>query len=298
MKKDTSKSSGGLFQRIREKIAGQKVAEPDEVKELSNEETQQMLEDFEAVVNHTGPITGWDFDRAFDFIEQYPDSPQAEILIGQMYSTTPQSLKGLSYSSAVKVMERMPGHSGRDAIIRGMYKLEKDYIKELKSDVIAYMLKNIPDHPLADELTTALAVKNLTRAYDFVTADPENVYSKAIIKAMFERDPNIALLLLQEKMDHPHVASIFDGIYNITDDAVIEKLTPNAIILVLDVAPDHPKVRKMIEVLVESNYVKAFDFVSVHSDHSLAETIKELILERKPELKKLIDEIGAPQKAA
>lgn len=298
MKNDKSKDSGGLFRKIREKIAGKKVAEPEEVQELSSEETQRMMEEFEAVVNHTGPITGWDFDRAFEFIEQYPDSPQAEILIGQMYSTTPQSLKGLSYSSAVKVLERMPGHSGRDAIIRGMRKVEKDYIKELKSDVIAYMLKIIPDHPLADELTTALAVKNLTNAYDFITADPENVYSKAIIKAMFDRDPNIALLLLQEKMDHPQVASIFDGIYNITDDAVIEKLTPNAIIFILDVAPDHPKVRKMIEVLVENNYVKAFDFVSVHSDHSLAETIKELILERKPELKKLIDEIGTPQKAA
>ncbi len=103
------------------------------------------------------------------------------------------------------------------------------------------MLKIIPDHPLAEELTTALAVKNLTNAYDFVTANPDNVYSKKIIKAMFDRDPNIAVLLLQEKMDHPQVGSIFDGIYNITKSSEIKKLTPNAIIFILDVAPDHPQ---------------------------------------------------------
>ncbi len=227
---------------------------------ISDDEKHQMIKEFEAVKKNPGQLTGWDFDRAFDFIERYPDTPQAEILIGQMYATSGQALKGLSYASAVKVLDRMPGHAGTQSIIKGMYALEKDYIQELRSDVIARMLKIIPDHPLAEELTTALAVKNLTNAYDFVTANPDNVYTKKIIKAMFDRDPNIALLLLQEKMDHPQVSSIFDGIYNISKDSDIKKLTPNAII-----------------------------FIKMYPDHPLAGEIKRLVLERKPELKKLFE---------
>jgi hypothetical protein len=252
-----------------------------------DKEMHQMMEEFEAVKKNPGQLTGWDFDRAFDFIERYPDTPQAEILIGQMYATNGQTLKGLSYASAVKILERMPGHAGTQSIIKGMYSVEKEYIQELKSDVIAQMLKIIPDHPLAEELTTALAVKNLTNAYDFVTTNPDNVYSKRIIKAMFDRDPNIAVLLLQEKMDHPQVKSIFDGIYNITKKSDIKKLTPNAIIFILDVAPDHPQANSMIEVLVENNYVKAYDFVKMYPDHVLAGEMKRLVVERKPELKKL-----------
>lgn len=261
----------------------------DAAEELPDEELKRMLELFEAVKRNPGHLTGWDFDRAFDFIERYPDSGEAEILIGQMYATVGQQLKGLSYSSAVKVITRMPGHAGSDSIIKGMYKLEPDYIEELRSDVIAQMLTIIPDHPLAEELTTALAKKNLTNAYDFITANPENVYAKTLIKAMFDRDPNVAVLLLQEKMDHPHVSSIFDGIYGIIDNADIAKLTPNAIIFILDVAPDHPKALTMIDVLVESNYVKAYDFVKMHSDHALVADLKKQILIRKPELKKLFE---------
>lgn len=253
------------------------------------DDSHQMMEEFQAVKKNPGQLTGWDFDRAFDFIERYPDTPQSEILIGQMYATNGQALKGLSYASAVKVLDRMPGHAGTRSIIKGMSSIERDYIQELRSDVIAHMLKIIPDHPLADELTTSLAVKNLTNAYDFVTANPDNVYSKKIIKAMFDRDPNIAILLLQEKMDHPQVSSIFDGLYNITKDADIKKLTPNAIIFILDVAPDHPKALKMIEVLVENNYVKAYDFIKMHPGHALVAEMKKLVLERKPELKKLFD---------
>ena len=246
-----------------------------------------MVEEFEAVKKNPGQLTGWDFDRAFDFIERYPNTPQSEILIGQMYATNGQALKGLSYASAVKILDRMPGHAGTQSIIKGMYLLEKDYIQELKSDVIAHMLKIIPDHPLTEELTTALAVKNLTNAFDFVTANPENVYSKKIIKAMFDRDPNIALLLFQEKMDHPQVSSIFDGIYNVSKWSDIRRLTPNAIIFILDVAPDHPNIKKMIEVLVESNYVKAYDFIKMYPDHVLVPEIKRLVVARNPELQKL-----------
>jgi hypothetical protein len=289
MKSEKSKMSGGLFNKIREKISGSQVESTDGQEGQAEDEIHQMMEEFEAVKRNPGQLSGWDFDRAFDFIERYPDTPQSEILIGQMYATSGQALKGLSYASAVKVLGRMPGHAGTESIIKGMYALEKDYIQELRSDVIAHMLEIIPDHPLTEELTTALAVKNLANAYDFVTTHPTNVYSKKIIKAMFDRDPNIAVLLLQEKMDHPQVSSIFDGIYNITKDAAIRTLTPNAIIFILDVAPDHPKAVKMIEVLVENNYVKAYDFVKTHPDHALEVELKRLILERKPELKKLFD---------
>ncbi len=287
MKTENSKSGEGLFKKLRSKMSGVKVEDETGIELKPKDAAQQMLEEFEAVKKNPGHLTGWDFDRAFDFIERYSETPQAEILIGQMYATSGQALKGLSYASAVKVLERMPGHAGTNSIIKGMYAIERDYIQELKSDVIAHMLKIIPDHPLTEDLTTALAVKNLTNAYDFVTVNPDNVYSKKIIKAMFDRDPNIAILLLQEKMDHPQVSSIFDGIYNITKNSEIKKLTPNAIIFILDVAPDHSHVIKMIEVLVESNYVKAYEFVKMHPDHVLVTEIKRLVLERKPELSAL-----------
>lgn len=290
MKTDSSKKKTGFFGKIRKKVSGNQRAESEELVQRSGDDMQQMHEDFDAVKSEPGQLTGADFDRAFEFIEQYPDSPEAEILIGQMYSTTPQTLKGLTYSSALKILETMPAHTGRESIVKGMLRLEKDYIKELKSDVIAYMLQIIPDHPLADELTTALTVKNLTRAYDFVTANPHNPNTKAIIKAMFDRDANITVLLLQEKMDHPQVGSIFDGVYNI-DGTQLSTLTPNAILYVLDVAPDHPQIGKMIEVLVEDNYPKAFHYVKVHPDHSLADMIKDTIYKRKPELRQLLDEL-------
>jgi hypothetical protein len=289
MKKEKSKSSGGLFRKIRARMSGGQVEIEAGQESIPEDDLPQMMEEFQAVKKNPGQLTGWDFDRAFDFIERYPDTPQSEILIGQMYATNGPALKGLSYASAVKVLDRMPGHAGTQSIIKGMYSIERDYIRELRSDVIAHMLKIIPDHPLADELTTALAVKNLTNAYDFVTANPDNVYSKKLIKAMFDRDPNIAILLLQEKMDHPQVSSIFDGLYNITKKADIKKLTPDAIIFILDVAPDHPKALEMIEVLVESNYVKAYDFIKMHPGHALVAEMKKLVLERKPELKKLFD---------
>lgn len=284
------KSQGGLFGKLRAKMSGKDSEEVVEQEPKKEEESQQMIEEFEAVKRNPGHLTGWDFDRAFDFIERYPDSQQAEILIGQMYATSGQELKGLSYSSAVKVLERMPGHAGSESIVKGMYSIERDFVQELRSDVIAYMLKTIQDHPLAEELTTALARKNLTNAYDFVTANAESVYTPGLIKAMFDRDPNVAVLLLQEKMDHPHVGSIFEGLYNITRPDDIAKLTPNAIIFILDVAPDHPEAEKMIEVLVESNYIKAYDFVKMHPDHALVEILKERILMRKPELVKLFGE--------
>ncbi|BHH84931.1 hypothetical protein [Desulforhopalus sp. 52FAK] len=288
MKKEKSRSK--FFGKVRKKMSGKDTEVKAEKGPVESDEKKLMTAEFEAVKKNPGHLTGWDFDRAFDFIERYPDSSEAEILMGQMYATTGQLLKGLSYASAVKVVERMPGHAGSDSIIKGMYGLERDFIQELRSDVIGKILTIIPDHPLADELTTALARKNLTNAFDFITENPENKYAKTLIKAMFDRDPNIAVLLLQEKMDHPHVSSIFDGIYAISDNADIARLTPNAVIFILDVAPDHPKVETMIDVLVERNYVKAYDFVKMHPDHALVETLKKQILIRKPELKVLFDE--------
>lgn len=287
MKKDKSKS--GFFGKLRKKATNTAVEEKPEQKSIPDEENQKMLEQFEAVKKSPGHITGWDFDRAFDFIERYPDSGEAEILLGQMYATSGLQLKGLSYASAVKVIKRMPGHAGADSIVKGMYKLEADFIQELRSDVIGELLTIIPDHPLANELTSALAAKNLTYAYDFITVNPDNPYTKPLIKAMFDRDPNIAVLLLMEKLDHPHVASIFEGIYGITAEALIATLSPNVILFILDVAPDHPKIKDMIAVLVERNYVKAYDFVKTYPDHALVDELKKQILVRKPELSKLFD---------
>lgn len=287
MKKDKSKS--GFFGKLRKKAAHTAVEEKSGQKSVSDAENQKMIEQFEAVKKNPGHITGWDFDRAFDFIERYPDSGEAEILLGQMYATSGMQLKGLSYASAVKVIKRLPGHAGADSIIKGMYKLEADFIQELRSDVIGELLTIIADHPLADELTTALAAKNLTYAYDFITANPENPYTKPLIKAMFDRDPNIAVLLFMEKLDHPHVASIFEGIYSITDVSLIATLSPNVILFILDVAPDHPKIKEMVAVLVERNYVKAYDFVKSYPDHAMVGELKKQILVRKPELSKLFD---------
>lgn len=289
MKSEKSKLSGGLFRKLRARISGSSDESSEEQALAATDDMHQMMEEFEAVKKNPGQLSGWDFDRAFEFIERYPDTTQVEILIGQMYATSGLALKGLSYASAVKVLNRMPGHAGSESIIKGMRSIERDYIQELRSDVIGDMLELIPDHPLADDLTTALARKNLTNAYNFVTTNPENVYTKEIIKAMFDSDPNIAVLLLQEKMDHPQVGSIFDGIYNIISDSDIKTLTPNAIIFILDVAPDHPKTNKMIEVLVESNYIKAYDFIKMQPDHALVMEIQELILERQPELKKIFE---------
>jgi hypothetical protein len=43
----------------------------------------------------------------------------------------------------------------------------------------------------------------------------------------------------------------------------------------------------MIEILVENNYVKAYDFVKMYPDHALVPEIKKLVLARNPELQKL-----------
>lgn len=256
-------------------------------KSLSPED-QQMYADFEAVKNHPGQITGWDFNRAFGFIENYPESELADRLLNQMYAISSTALKGLSYESAVKVLERMPDHSGADSIVKGMYKLEKDYIKELTSPVIAYILEIIPDHPLSAELTKALAYKHIANAYDFVNDHPESEHASAVIESMFERSPSISLLLFQERMDHPKVGSVFDAIYAIVSPAEIAKLTPNGIIFVLEVAPDHPKTEEMLQVLVDSNHIKAFEFVKENPEHPCIDTLKKMIVVKRPSFKDLL----------
>ena len=256
-------------------------------KSLSPED-QQMYADFEAVKNHPGQITGWDFNRAFGFIENYPESELGDRLLNQMYAISSTALKGLSYESAVKVLERMPDHSGADSIVKGMYKLEKDYIKELTSPVIAYILEIIPDHPLSAELTKALAYKHIANAYDFVNDHPESEHASAVIESMFERSPSISLLLFQERMDHPKVGSVFDAIYAIVSPAEIAKLTPNGIIFVLEVAPDHPKTEEMLQVLVDSNHIKAFEFVKENPEHPCIDTLKKMIVVKRPSFKDLL----------
>lgn len=286
MKNNEAKKGGGLFRKIRAKLTNSEKQSTHTVplgEHDAESETIQIMEEYSAIKQNPDRLTGWDFDRAFDFLEKYPESDYVAKLKEEMYGTTNEFLKGLSYPSAVKILQQMPDHPGVASILDGMRKLEEDYIRELRSDVVAYMLEVIPDHPLKNELATALAVKNLTNAYDFVERNMDHPCSRIVIQAMFDRDPNIATLLLHERMDHPLVDAIFKGIYSIRKKAVA-KLMPDAIIFILEVASDHAYADQMLEALVEKNYIKAFDFVMSNPDHQLAGQLAELIGQRKPEL--------------
>lgn len=292
MKEDKSQQGGSFFKTLLSKLTGGgSDHERDRVSmgDGSNpNENLKAMEEYENIRQQPEELTGWDFDRAFAFLDKYPESRYAEKLKEEMYSTNSNTLKGLSYESAIKVLERMPDHPGVDSIMKGLGKIDKDYIRELKSDVIAYVLNTMPDHSLKEELTVALAEKNLTNAYEFVQSYPNHVCTPAIIQAMFDRDANIATLLLNERMDHPRVDAIFEGIYSISPEAA-EKLMPSAILFVMDVAADHPYADVMVKRLVNVNYIKAFDFVKQNPNHALAGRIKELISEARPELSSLLD---------
>ena len=250
-------------------------------------ENLHIIEEYEAIRHQPDALTGWDFERAFEFLDKHPDSNLAEKLKEEMYNTTSSTLKGLSYLSAMKVLQTMPDHPGAESISNGLRKLEKSYIQELRSDIIAFILETHPDHPVKEELTAALAAKNLTNAYDFIERLPKHPCTPMVIQAMFERDANIATLLLHERMDHPQVSSIFEGIYAI-DRKAAGKMTPDAIIYIMEVAADHPYIDVMAKTLVEKNYIKAFDFVKTNADHPMRRRIEELLIEKNPELKQLL----------
>lgn len=290
MKADEPGTGGSIFSRIRRKLSGERVREKSRVA-LNNEESAtenlHILEEYEGIKHEPEQLTGWDFDRAFEFLEKYPESDLAAKLKEEMYGTNSSTLKGLSYASAMKVLQTMPDHPGVSSITSGLRKLEKDYIKELRSDIIAFILEVHPDHPLNMELTAALAEKNLTNAYDFIERLPDHPCTPNVIQAMFDTDANIATLLLNERMDHPQVASIFDGIYSIDKDAA-GKMMPNAILFIMDVASDHRYMDEMVLTLVEKNYIKAFDFVKNNPDHPFRARIQELLIKRKAELKPLL----------
>ncbi len=240
------------------------------------DEERKIFEIYDQIRQDPEELTGWDFDRAFDFLEKYPDSVFAEKLNDQMYGVSGSALKGLSYPAAVKVLQRMPDHPGTDAIIRGIKKMESEYIVTLRSDVISYILEILPEHPLADELATALAVKNLTNAYTFIEQNPLHPCTPMVIQAMFDRDANISTLLLHERIDHPRVDAIFAGLYSIKQEAA-QALMPDAIVFILDIASDHPYAEQMCQTLVEKNYVKACDYIKNNADHPYVELIAELI---------------------
>ncbi len=290
MKKNDEKKGGGLFGKIKSKLSNGDKKRMQTVPlegKSSASENLHMIEEYSAIRKNPEKITGWDFERAFEFIEKYPNSDYTEKLKEEMYSTNSDTLKGLSYPSAVKVLQEMPDHPGVPSILKGMRKVEADYIRELSSDIIAYMLEVIPDHPLKVELATALAKKNLTNAYDFVERNLDHPSTRTVIRAMFDRDANIATLLLHEGMDHPQVDAIFEGIYSISKEAVA-RMMPDAIIFIIEVATDHPFATQLLEALVEKNYIKAFDFVKNNPDHQLTEELAELIAQRKPELAALL----------
>lgn len=292
MKKNKEKKGGGLFRRIKTKLS---KGEREKMKTVPLEEglgdsvSAEMVEEYSSIRQDPAKLTGWDFDRAFAFMEKYSDSDYVPKLKEQMYATSSEALKGLTYPSAVKVLQQMPDHPGARSIIEGMRKVEPDYIRELRSDVIGYILETIPDHPAKNDLATALAEKNLANAYDFVERNVDHPSVKIVIQAMFDRDPNIATLLLHERMDHPQVDAIFQGIYSIPEKN-INGLMPDAIIFILEVAADHPYAEQMLVAFVDKNYIKAFDFVKSNRENQLSKRLAELIGKRKPELAPLLEQ--------
>jgi hypothetical protein len=283
-----------LLKKITSKLLKAKKNTQGRGEELMTEEPQkenpeeklQLLEEYSQIKENPMELSGDDFDRAFAFLQKYPDSLQAQSLIEEMNNTSIESLKGLSAESAVNILSKIPDHPGAETIIQGMYHIEKDYINKLISDVLIFMLEIAPEHPHANIIAQAIVEKNFTNAYNFITRNPEHPQSKEMIREMFKKDPNIAILLLQEKMDHPQMASIMEGIYDVNLKDV-GKLTPNAVIFILEIAPDHQYAEKLIDRLVEENYVKAFAFIKEHIDHPNAEMMVNAICKRKPELKKL-----------
>jgi|GEM_PF-1899250 len=285
-----AKKGGGLFQKIKSKLStnGEQEALADTAHEdVDASENLEMIEEYNLIKQNPEKITGWDFDRAFKFMERYPTSDYVGKITKEMYSTNSDTLKGLSYASAVKVLKMLPDHPGVPSILNGMNKIEEEYIRELTSDIIAYMLERIPDHPLKDQLATALANKNLANAFAFVVDNPKHSCVPLVIQKMFDRDANIATLLLHEIMDHPQVDAIFKGMYSISEEAVA-KMSPDAIIFILEVASDHEQVAVMLDTLVQKNYVKAFDFVKNNQENELAPRLKEIIMNQRPDLGPLL----------
>ncbi len=264
---------------------GEEIVTEGEAEKTSNE-MLRLLDEYSKIKVNPTQITGEDFDRAFEFIEKYEGSEQAKRLIEEMTNTDSDNLKGLSYESAVKILSKMPDHPGALPIVQGMYEIDKEYIKTLISDVLIFMLEIAPEHPEAKVLVQAIVEKNFTNAYNFITRNPEHSQTRRMIREMFRKDPNIAILLLQERMEHPQVGSIVDGIYTITLEDVA-KLTPNAVIFILEVAPDHQYAESLINRLVHENYIKAFEFIKEHMEYPNADMMVEAICKRKPELKSL-----------
>ncbi len=284
MSNENVEQKTSLLQTIFNKFTGKKAPKKERRRfnkvDITDEE-RKTFEVYDQIRQNPEELTGWDFDRAFDFLEKHPESIFAEKLDEQMRNVCGSALKGLSYPAAVKVLQRMPDHPGTEAIIRGIKKMESEYIVTLRSDVISYILEILPEHPLAEELATALAVKNLTNAYTFIENNPLHPCTPMVIQAMFDRDANIATLLLHERIDHPRVDAIFAGIYSIREDAALA-LMPDAIAFILDIASDHPHAEQMCQTLVEKNYVKACDYVKNNDDHPYAEQIAEMIAKEHP----------------
>lgn len=291
-----STNKTGLVSRIKQSFSGKKKENGENIKQSfvadlppdTPAHVLEMMREFEKIKKDPRqPITGWDFDRAFQFIEKYPDTVQTQSLIKEMQDTSSQTLKGLSYESALKVLQMIPSHRGAKSIIGGMYKIEPEYIDELSSDIIMFILEIAPDHPELEALGKALVYKNFTNAYAFVESYPLHPQTRRIIEVMFEKDANIATLLFKEKMDHAQVEAIFEGIYGI-DAKDVKKMMPDAILFILEIAPDHKFERSMIATLVEKNYIKAYNFIIENPNHPHSEYIRKLLIRKKPDLEALL----------
>lgn len=249
--------------------------------------SEEIEKEFEEIRENRIHLMGTDFERAFAFIEKYPDHPLTLELIAEMNQTNSYSLKGLSYKSAVNILEKMPDHFGARSIIDGMYKIKSEYIKSLLSNVLIFILEVAPDHPAAETIAKAIVGKNFTNAYNFISHHPNHPQTRYMITAMFEKDPNIAVLLLKEQMDHPEIETIISGLTSI-DVKSIQELTPSATIFIMEMVPDHIYTEDLIRHLVIENHLKALKFAKDNPDYVHLDMLKEVIFRKEPRLKEKI----------
>ena len=108
MKKKDETKGGGLFRKIKARLSNSEKEKMKTVpleEDSSVSENLRMMEEYSSIKQNPDHITGWDFDRAFDFLENYPDSSYVAKIKEDMYSTNSETLKGLSYPSAVKILQ-------------------------------------------------------------------------------------------------------------------------------------------------------------------------------------------------
>lgn len=284
----STKTEANLLKSEKNFLGRGEEAEADLLGKNGLGEAPHLLREHEKVKENPLQLKGKDFDRSFPFPAKYPDSKQAGDIISEMNDIESEQIAGPSYESFVKILSQMPAHPVTKDTTAALKNIEREEIDLLSSDIIMSILKLMPDHHLARYMAQVIVEKNLTSSYEFISANQLHPQTKTMIVRMFKKDPNIAILLLQERMDHPQVDVIIDCVYSLSASDV-QNLTPNAIIFILEIAADHQHAEKLFECLVEQNYIKAFQFVKRHKDCLNADMMVRTILKRKPELEELFN---------